>query len=227
MLKVENIKVYDLKESVIASGYAMRTSSLTEEDYSSEELFQKGLKRMQKLVHTSASTDIHCHDNALTGIRVSFDLTYPQYISPELQRYHWIDIVTSMSKMHRLLKLNIDDCCNKYVSQEAIDNVNDYIEIYNFIKDHQSEAFEFHFRDGKHTINGHQNCLYTAWMQVLSNVPSGLELTMRISTNYKQLQTIYYQRRNHKLKEDWGAFCQMVESLPYFNEFILGIPSVS
>ena len=37
----------------------------------------------------------------------------------------------------------------------------------------------------------------------------------RVSTNYLQLKTIYKQRKNHKLKEDWGAICTMIEELPY------------
>lgn len=44
---------------------------------------------------------------------------------------------------------------------------------------------------------------------------------MRVSTNYLQLKTIYKQRRNHKLKEDWGAICNMIEELPY-PELIIG-----
>jgi hypothetical protein len=59
-------------------------------------------------------------------------------------------------------------------------------------------------------------------MEMVSNCPLGLELFMRISTNYKQLQTIYHQRKHHKLKEDWGAFCEFVENLPYAKEFITG-----
>ena len=47
---------------------------------------------------------------------------------------------------------------------------------------------------------------------------------MRVSTNYKQLQTIYNQRRHHKLKEDWSAVIKMIEELPYFEPFILGEP---
>ena len=63
---------------------------------------------------------------------------------------------------------------------------------------------------------------YERWMKVLSNTPLGLELFMRVSTNYKQLQTIYYQRKNHRLKEDWGAFIKFIEELPYFKQLILG-----
>jgi hypothetical protein len=43
---------------------------------------------------------------------------------------------------------------------------------------------------------------------------------MRCTTNYLQLRTIYHQRKNHKLKEDWGAFCDWIKSLPYSKELI-------
>ena len=66
------------------------------------------------------------------------------------------------------------------------------------------------------------NPTYENRMLLLSNCPMGLQLFMRISTNYKQLQTIYWQRVNHRLKEDWGSFCEFILSLPYANEFILG-----
>ena len=58
-------------------------------------------------------------------------------------------------------------------------------------------------------------------MLVISNCPMGTELFVRVSTNYKQLQTIYYQRKHHKLHEDYNAFIDMVKSLPYAKELIL------
>jgi hypothetical protein len=130
---------------------------------------------------------------------VSFDITYPQYWTPEFQRYHFADIVTSSSKMHRLSKMDLSLACNKYVDVNIIKIVQEKIDAYN------------------------DNPNYTNFMEMISNCPLGLELFMRVSTNYKQLQTIYHQRKNHKLKEDWGEFCKMIENLPYFNELILGI----
>jgi hypothetical protein len=50
----------------------------------------------------------------------------------------------------------------------------------------------------------------------------GAELFVRVSTNYKQLQTMYWQRKTHKLREDWGEFCKFVRELPYANELIIG-----
>ena len=200
MLEISNVKVYDLRESIIASGNAMRIEPVP---YSDEE-FEKGLKRMKKLVHSSLSTNVHCHDNALTGIRVSFDIKYPQYWSLEFQRYHFADIVTSSSKMHRLCKMDIANACNKYVSKETIEQMEKLVDRYNYAVEKGAE----------------EGVIYENFMKMISNCPMGLELFERVSTNYKQLQTIYNQRKNHRLKEDWGAFCKMIEELPYFEELI-------
>ena len=45
MLEFSNIKVYDLKESIISCRNAMR---LEEPDYNSQEEFEKGLERAKK-----------------------------------------------------------------------------------------------------------------------------------------------------------------------------------
>lgn len=189
MVKITNVKVYDLEESVIACRNAMRT---TPPEYTKEE-FEKSLERATKLCTTPSNSG---HANFLTGIRVSFDIVYPQYFSPELQRYHWIDIVTSASKMHRLGAHIKADSFNKYVDPRVIEIAQEY-------------AIKFAENDN-----------YENRIKLLSNTPLGLELFMRISTNYMQLKNIYHQRKNHRLKEDWGAFCEMIEQLPYFKEFI-------
>lgn len=220
MLEVKNVQVYDLKESVIASGNAMRTEL---PEYSEEE-FTKGLERMKKLARTPMGSG---HQTALSGIRVSFDLVYPNYISPELQRYHFFDIVTSSSKMHRLLKMDLDKACNEYVSEATIKELKRYIAKYNFIEKHWRDNYKyeyqsFEFRDGTlKKVYDKQRALYYAWMQIISNCPQGIQLFMRCSTNYLSLKNIYFQRRNHKLKEDWGAFCRFIEELPYANELII------
>lgn len=200
MLEISNVKVYDLEETLVASGNAMRTEPV---EVTPEEV-EKGLKRMQKLVKASANSSVHCHDNALTGIRVSFDIKYPQYWSLEFQRYHFADIVTSSSKMHRLCKMNIANACNKYVSIETIAQLEELVDRYNYAVERGAD----------------EDVIYDNFMKMISNCPMGLELFMRVSTNYKQLQTIYKQRKNHRLKEDWGTFCKMIEELPYFEELI-------
>lgn len=190
-MKISNVRVYDLKESVIACRNAMR---LEPPEYTEEE-FQKSIERAKKLCEASKGA-IKCHANFRTGIRVSFDIEYPNYISPEMQRYHWFDIITSSSKMHRLMKMDFDKCCNKWVTDETKAQMKWLVAEYN------------------------ANQCEENFMRVLSNCPQGILLFMRVSTNYEQLRTIYLQRHNHKLPE-WRGFCEWIKTLPYANELIL------
>lgn len=193
MVEITNVKVYDLHESVIASRNAMR---LTPPEYTEGE-FILSLKRAKALAKAKSGSG---HDNWLKGVRVSFDIKYPGYFTPELQRYNFLDIVTSSSKMHMLVQMDMDCCFNKYVTEYSKNQMKELIADYN------------------------AEPSYENFMRVVSNCPLGIELFMRCSTNYQQLKTIYHQRKNHKLKEDWGlAFCkEFIENLPYAKEFILG-----
>ena len=56
------------------------------------------------------------------------------------------------------------------------------------------------------------------YLRLLYNIPSGFELTARMTTNYRQLKTVYQQRRTHRLP-DWQMFCSWIETLPH-SEFI-------
>ena len=194
MLTITNWKVYDLEESVIASRNAFRTEM---PEYTQEE-FEKSLPRAIQLANTPNGSG---HQNWLKGIRVSFDIKYPNYISPELQRYNWVDIVTSSSKMHKLINMNMDLCFNKYVTDDSISQMKNLIQIYNRDKSYEN------------------------FMKVVSNCPLGIELFMRCSTNYLQLKTIYHQRKHHKLVEDWqkGFIEDFIKNLPYSKEFIIGL----
>jgi hypothetical protein len=190
-MNVTNVQIYDLKESVIACRNAMR---LIPPEYTDEE-FEKSLERAKKLCKASIG-EVRCHANFRTGIRVSFDIEYPNYISPEMQRYHWFDIVTSSSKMHRIMQMDFDKCCNKWVTEATKQQMKQLISEYN------AEQSEDNF------------------MRVLSNCPQGVMLFMRVSTNYEQLRTIYLQRKNHRLPE-WKSFCKWIETLPYAEELII------
>ena len=57
-------------------------------------------------------------------------------------------------------------------------------------------------------------------LRLLYNIPTGFRLTARMTTNYRQLKTIYSQRRTHRLPE-WREFCKWVEGLPH-SYFITG-----
>ena len=227
MLNITNYKVYDLAESIIASGYPMSTKYCEEkvidgvgvlQNFINEELVngkshstwdatcKAQINRAKKLGKAKIGTG---HDCFLKGIKVSFDITYPLYLSRQLQRYTWFDFVSSSSTMHKVHVTSLKESCNEYVDSEIINIVQKWIDRYN------------QFDPAKEKADGFSK--YQIYMKIISNLPQGYELTARISTNYMQLKTMYNQRKNHKLKEDWGYFCNWCTSLPLFNELCLGL----
>lgn len=212
MLKIFNTRVYGIKESVHAGGYPMRSDEI-EEWYEFElEMTEQDLKRAVKLGTVPTGTG---HDNFLKGIIVQFDVRYPQYWTPQFQRYSFHDIVSSTSKMHRMTKMDIEKCCNKYVSRDAINNLQTYVDLFNQLESNKEDFVK------EYGPEWYKKEKYEAFMRVISNTPAGFEQAMRVTSNYLQLKTIYLQRKNHKLEEDWGEFCKWCESLPYFREFCL------
>ena len=99
---VSNVKIYDLEESIIASGYPMRT------DIDSKELTTKDILRCTKLVDATR-TGNGAHVQFLTGIRVAFDLTFSNKAWVEAERYRFLEFVSSQSTMHRITKFNLDN----------------------------------------------------------------------------------------------------------------------
>lgn len=136
------------------------------------------------------------HDQFLTGIIVQFDLTFSIKAWVEAERYHFFDFVSSQSTMHRVTKFDIAKQCNEYVEPGVIRIVKLLVAHYNM------------------------NPTEENYLRVLYNIPVGFRLTAGMTTNYRQLKTIYQQRKNHRLPE-WREFCAWIETLPH-SEFITG-----
>lgn len=137
------------------------------------------------------------HDNFLNGIIVQFDLTLSIKAWVEAERYHFLDFVSSQSTMHCISKMDIRSQCNEYVTENSINETNRLKDIY--LADPTDENY----------------------LSLLYNIPTGFELTAGMTTNYRQLKTIYSQRKTHRLPE-WQKFCKWIESLPY-SELITGM----
>lgn len=228
MVEIKNTRVYGLEGAIKRSGYPTRMGE--PEDLGMYKTIDRGFgaseaewvetannntgdyKRGRKLGKVPTGSG---HDNYLKGIIAQFDLKYPLYFTKQLQRYHFIDFISSQSTMHSITKQgSIDSFVNKYVNWTIIDIVNNYIYCYN-------EAKKTGSKEVWNCVDDKVETVYEIFMRIISNLPSGFELWAGMTTNYLQLKTMYQQRRNHKLKEDWGAFCDWIESLPRFKELIL------
>lgn len=195
-MKIFNVKTYGLEESLVRSGYPK--STLINEDLQGlidQYGVDVGIQRGKKLGNTKAGEG---HDKFLRGIIVQFDMVAPRYFWQEWDTYGHADNLSSQSTMHCISQFDVKSMCNDAVDQRIIDILNEYIETY------QDEPTKENLR------------------RVKSNIPEGLELGRGISTNYAQIKTMYFQRKNHRLPEWSVDFCGFVERLPYFNELCLG-----
>ena len=104
-MKVSNVKVYDLEESIIASGYPMRTTA------EMRPVEDKDIKRCVNLSN-ACNTGNGAHGQFLTGIRVAFDLTCSNKMWVEAERYRFLEFVSSQSTMHRITKFDLSNQYN-------------------------------------------------------------------------------------------------------------------
>ena len=206
---VSNVKIYDLEESLIASGYPMRT------EVGMRDVEDKDVKRGIKLVDAT-KTGNTAHHQFLTGIRVNFDLTCSNKMWVEAERYRFLEFVSSQSTMHRITKFNLDECYNEYVDSQIIKIMKAKIADYNFwIEEPEKVMNDYSIDKGEY-----DKCLKRMYLEILYSNPAGFILTARMTTNYRCLRNIYIQRHNHRLPE-WRAFCKWIETLPYAEEFLI------
>lgn len=190
---VDNVKVYGLEESIKRAKYPMSTdiNKLNSE-------LTNGIKSL------SNSGRGEGHDQWLTGVIVQFDLTFTVKAWTEAERYHFLDFVSSQSTMHRITKFNLDDAYIEYVDDRIVEIMKDKVSEYNYL-------CEMGFEEQKKR----------KYLEILYSNPCGFKLTAGMTTNYRQLKTIYHQRKTHRLPE-WISFTKWIETLPMFEELCLG-----
>ena len=204
---VSEVRVYDLDECFHASGYPMRTSTAWEETRESE------LGRGTNLSH--AADWQGAHDQFLTGIRVSFDLTFTNKGWVEAERYRFLEFVSSQSTMHRITKFDLRSQYNEYVDPRIIEIMEEKV------RQHTALMNELALtpKEDEYNRNRLKNLITQKYLEILYSNPAGFKLTARLTTNYRCLKNIWRQRRNHRLPE-WREFCKWIETLPYAKELI-------
>lgn len=139
------------------------------------------------------------HDQFLTGITVQFDLTFSNKAWVEAERYRFLYFISSQSTIHRMSRFQLDEQYNEFVDPRIIEVVKELQEQYNNETDSEKKK--------------------DLYLKLLYSNPAGFKITAGMTTNYRQLKTIYQQRKNHKLPE-WRAFCEWMKTLPH-SEFIV------
>lgn len=223
-VKIFGETVSGLAESVLASGFPMREGGFDRwgddvRDLSQwmmppeswgglglsperEEWCRKQVKRAMALGGCAGGES---HDCYLCGVVVAFNITAPRYWYPEMQRYHFAEIVSSTSTMHKLRSV-----CSSVLEGRA-----DWRDC---------------FAEGAN--EGVVRCALEAMGRVMDDaslgdnekvrlvkgmLPESYLQTCRVSTNYRQLKTWVRQRSGHRL-EEWREVCEWAHTLPWFDD---------
>ena len=209
MASIQNVQIFGLDESIYRSGYPMFKEAPTEIQFQEAvaeialaweegERENPHIKRAIQLANAKGGG----HNQFLTGITVTFDLTISNKAWVEAERYRFLNFISSMSSMHRAAFFKIGASCNEYTSEEAIQVAERCQEVYNSIDGTQEPQRK-----------------KAAYLDLLYNMPAGFELMAGMVTNYRCLRNIYEQRRRHRLP-DWHMVCDWIESLPMAAELI-------
>lgn len=194
---VSNVNVYGMESAVMGSKYPMAVDL--------KKVDGTIVPRTHALANAKPGSG---HDNFLNGIIVQFDLTFTNKAWVEAERYHFLDFISSQSTMHRITKFNLDEVYICYTDPRIIEimkeKVNSYNELTQKISDRKLAG------EDATELNEEAKVKY---LEILYSNPAGFRITARMTTNYRQLKTIYAQRKTHRLPE-WRAFCDWVETLP-------------
>jgi len=190
---VTNVRIYGLEESVEGAKFSMAVDI--------DKITPEVTRGMQHLAMSEIGSG---HDQFLTGITVQFDLNCSNKMWVEAERYRFLYFVSSQSTMHRITSFNVREQYNEYVNPAVIDLMEKLVREYNELQ----------------KIDTDSEILKQKYLEILYTNPAGFCLAARMTTNYRQLKTIYKQRKDHRLPE-WRAFCKWCETLPHA-EWITG-----
>ena len=224
-MKFYGLRVYDMCESIIASGLPMKKTEYTPEEFEEEvydldfyldvygkevfkdaklpkeerenfsEDYQKVCNHIRRACNLGGAIPSSGHDCALKGIAVHVNIKADQSFWLQFERYHHQDTISSMSTMHCLCKF---------------EKLNEMFSPYT---DPRSIAI-----CNEYIEIYNENPTPENFQKVIHNCPEGIELTRRIETNYLQLKTMYTQRKNHKMFAWSKDFIKLLDKLPYFYE---------
>lgn len=233
-MRITNVEIGGIESAILASGYAFRADFSEEEISRQTSLLRSYLglkygtmatfrtltdeeikwceKQINRLKMLGSCEGGESHDCALCGINVQFDITCPRLVMPEIQRYHFMDIVTASSTMHYLKKnvntmladeSKIDDFFCNYTDHRV---VKVFLEVAKELLEKLPDDREKWDEGTNETV-----------ARLKAILPEGYMQTTRITTNYRQLKTWVRQRSKHPLQE-WRDVCKWIHTLPLFDE---------
>ena len=201
MIKIENIlepSAMQWETVIMGARNPMNSWKKSDSQYYAHDCFDIGnndLDLMTKLV--KAGTD---HRKFMRMIVVYADITAPLYWWKEYDTYKVGTVANSCSTMHKIheKEFTLDDfsCehCPSFING-VMETLENWRKMYLETKNKEY------------------------WYSIIQLLPSSYNQKRTVMLNYEVLKNMYHSRKNHKLDE-WKAFCDFIEQLPYAKELI-------
>ena len=153
------------------------------------------------------------HAKFMRMIHVAVDTDMPRYWWSEADTYHF-NTKNSCSTMHKLLNRNTPITKDIFIT---CDEDNDWWNI----TISKLEKLRQEYKHIQFTTKNNTD-MDRLLVRAKRMLPEGFLQMRTWDTTYAELRNMYFQRRHHRLKEEWiDTFCKWVESLPYAKELIM------
>lgn len=201
-MKIDKVQVFGWEAAIRGMRNPLNSWGRSDSKYYDRhaELGANDLQLMQRLI--LAGTE-HC--KFMRYITVYMDIEAPLYWWKEFDTYKFCE-KNSTSTMHKITSrpLSYDDFEFDFENEyrdNIINTINGMIEKYKTLEDAAEKQKIFR--------------------AIIQDLPSAFKQTRTVVTNYAEIRNMYFQRKNHKLKEWSEIYINAIKSLPYSEELII------
>lgn len=168
------------------------------------------LKLAQSLIRAGSE---HCKFLRMIHVQVNVDM--PRYWWSETDTYHF-GTKNSCSTMHKLL--NNDEPITKNLFEICEEDADIWEKNIERLEELRGEYRHLQKSRDENKVEKMNRLLIRAKRLL----PEGFLQMRTWDTNYAELRNMYFQRKNHRLKEEWqDTFCEWIKTLPYAKELIM------
>ena len=207
MIKIEHTDVYGFEAAVRGMRNPMNSWDKSDTIFDGDKwcIGENDLALMRKLAH--AGDD---HGKFARFINVTVDIVAPLYWWKEFDTYKIGTVSNSCSTMHKIYdkEFTLDDFSHEHLLDGGMQALKMTVDTLNVYRDFYNETKN---KDVWKKLS---------WWQLIQLLPSSYNQRRTVQLNYQVLNRIYLARKNHKLDE-WHAFCDWIEKLPYFKDIYL------
>ena len=199
MIKVENVKVYNIVRAVYSTRNSYDSWDKSDSNLDRDVLGQNDLELATKLAKAGSP-----HNKFMRQIFVTMDVTASLAWWKQADTYKVGTVANSCSTMHRIQakKFTIDDFSVDETSELGKKFMGEVIAQLNTLRDLYLQTKDKSY-----------------WYDMIALLPESDMQRRTWTMSYATLAEIIKQRRGHKLK-DWSRFIAEIENLPYLKEFI-------